>query len=172
LYNHNQPQQQSAVATEPPTTMTTTTVWVQLYYAGMEESVGNPTRVNVAADNAIVDDLVNAVKEKCSNTLSHCDAAELTVYTPSTTIAIIQEGNTHSISPGGEVPKGTTVENPVIVVAPQKQQQQVSFVVLLDLVSCLFSFCQFNLNLTLSWRSNSNYCHQNIQKERFFEFQW
>jgi hypothetical protein len=126
LYNHNQPQQQSVVATEPPTTMTkrefttmtTTTVWVQLYI-GQEKSGDDPFGVYDFSGN--VDQLKVAVKEKCSNTLSHCDAASLKVYTPGTKVPIL-EGTT-SIDPGGEVPKGTNSKGPLIVVAPEKQQQ-------------------------------------------------
>ena len=104
--------------------MTTTSVWVQLYYEGKVEPVGRPTRVSVAADGAIVDDLGVAVKENRSTALSHCDAADLTVY-PSGTLIPIPSGTKPlpAHCKLSSLNRNETVDeepHPLIVVAPWK----------------------------------------------------
>jgi hypothetical protein len=117
--------------------MTTTRVWIQLYYEGKGEPVGDPTRVNVAADadGAVVDDLKNEVMKARSKKLTHCDAGDLTVYKPDSTVPVLERAD--ALDPGDGVPEGTSSKSPLIVVAPQQQlqqqqHQQVSFLGCLD----------------------------------------
>jgi hypothetical protein len=65
-------------------TMTSVWIWVQLYYEGEDEPIGDPTRVNVvpkvAADGAHVDDLKDAVILKYAGDLERVAPARLRVW--------------------------------------------------------------------------------------------
>lgn len=101
--------------------MTTTSVcvWVQLYFEGQGEPYGNPIKVEgILRDVA---DLNMAVKEKRSMALSHCDDGDLIVYMTGTSVPI-QKG-VEGLKVWDAVPKATTGQCPLIVVAPQRLQQ-------------------------------------------------
>lgn len=65
-----------------------------------------------------VNDLKEAVKEKCAEELTHCSATKLSVYKVGTVVPIHPE-ETQGLMSWNEVPKDTMGENPFIVVAPQ-----------------------------------------------------
>ena len=95
------------------------TVWVQLYI-GKKKSGEDPFQVRVAV-NSNINDLKEAVKEKRSNALATCDAADLLVYK----LVIVDNKNEKvKLKPGNAVPTGTTDENPLVVVAPPQGQTQ------------------------------------------------
>jgi hypothetical protein len=104
--------------------MTTTSVWVQLYYEGKGQPEGQPTEVEGIPKNT-VDALKKAVKKEFAEALTHCSAATLKVYMPGMAVPV-REGSEGSLKPWDAVPTKTMGENPLIVVAPEKQQQ-VSF---------------------------------------------
>ncbi|KAG7357419.1 hypothetical protein IV203_002107 [Nitzschia inconspicua] len=56
--------------------------WVQLYYKEKEEPEGRVFKIKPVPDD--VDALAKEVKEERRNTLSHCDATDLSVYSPGT----------------------------------------------------------------------------------------
>jgi Crinkler effector protein N-terminal domain len=92
-------------------------VWVQLYI-GKKKSGEDPFQVRVAV-NSNINDLKEAVKEKRSNALATCDAADLLVYK----LVIVDNKNEKvKLKPGNAVPTGTTDDHPLIVVAPDLPQ--------------------------------------------------
>jgi Crinkler effector protein N-terminal domain len=100
-------------------------VWVQLYI-GKKKSGEDPFQVRVAV-NSNINDLKEAVKEKRSNALATCDAADLLVYK----LVIVDNKNEKvKLDPRDPVPMDMdTKEKPLVVVAParevnQQQQQQ------------------------------------------------
>ena len=80
--------------------MSSSSVWVQLYYKGREELEGNPIKI---------------VKKERSVDLNHCNAARLVVYPPGTTPPFLQD---KAIDPGDDVPPNMNSKNPLIVLAP------------------------------------------------------
>ena len=105
--------------------MAITSVWIRLYI-GQEKS-GDPFGIyDFCGKN--VDQLKKAVKKECQPKLDYCAANNLAVYPPSTAVPV--EEGTESLESWAAVPKDTTGENPLIVVAPQQQQQQVSLCLL------------------------------------------
>jgi hypothetical protein len=103
----------SDVTTESPTIMAT--VWVQLYIG--QEKVGRPFGVYDFRGN--VDQLTEAVKEKCRADLSNVSANKLNVYPPGTEIPILE--GAESLNPWDTVQTDTTGKAPLIVIAPQQQ---------------------------------------------------
>ena len=97
-------------------------VWVQLYYEGKEKPAGHPININPAPKD--VADLTKEVKAELPHSLSHCDAANLSVYPPDTDVTI--EGYEDKfIKPWEEVPStdplpGERTPRPVIAMAPAK----------------------------------------------------
>ncbi|CAB9516452.1 expressed unknown protein [Seminavis robusta] len=96
--------------------MSTPSVWVQLYYDGKGEE-GYPIKIRPIPED--VADLAKEVKVERPNALSHCDAADLSVYSPGTKPPFSQD---NAVDPGDDVPPSTTSKNPLIVVAPQPQR--------------------------------------------------
>ena len=105
-------------------------VWIQLYYEGKDEPVGNPIFIKTASlDPPVIAALAKEVKVERPNALSHCDAADLSVCSPGTTS--FSEEN--SMKPGRKLAdiieelKDTTPptsdDHPLTVVAPPPQQQ-------------------------------------------------
>ena len=77
--------------------MSSSSVWVQLYYKGKDEPVlvGKPDKIPTSALEDVAD-LKGAVKDKRQVDLSHCDAANLVVYPPNLQVTkrnIIQAGH-------------------------------------------------------------------------------
>ena len=99
--------------------MSSSSVWVQLYYEGKDEpaKVGNCTYViRESLDPPFIAALAEAIKDKMAIALSHCDAAMLVAYPPDTERPFSQD---KAIDPGDDVPTGTTSKNPLIVMAPE-----------------------------------------------------
>ena len=84
-------------------------VWYKL---GNEQ----PDRVKVD-DDAVVFSLKEAVKQRWGEHLACVDAPELTVFA-----AGADPSKDEPLDPGDTVPDGTTSKKPLIVVAPQQQQ--------------------------------------------------
>ncbi|KAG7357625.1 hypothetical protein IV203_002318 [Nitzschia inconspicua] len=103
-------------------------VWVQLYYKEKEEPEGRVFKTKPVPDD--VDALAKEVKEERRNTLSHCDATDLSVYSPGTKPPFAQ-GN--SIKPGKKLEElieelkdetpPTSDDHPLVVVAPSPRQR-------------------------------------------------
>ena len=63
--------------------MSSSSFWVQLYYEGKKEAEGNPIFIKTASlDPPIIASLVETVKNKMAEELTHCSAAKLVVYPP------------------------------------------------------------------------------------------
>lgn len=60
--------------------MSSSLVWVQLYYEGKDEPEGNPIKIRPIPED--VADLAEAVKDKMAEELMHCSAAKLVVFPP------------------------------------------------------------------------------------------
>ncbi|KAG7355435.1 hypothetical protein IV203_000121 [Nitzschia inconspicua] len=103
-------------------------VWVQLYYNEKEEPEGRVFKIKPVPDD--VDALAKEVKEERRNTLSHCDAADLSAFSPGTKPPFAQ-GN--SLKPGKKLEElieelkdetpPTSDDHPLVVMAPPPQQQ-------------------------------------------------
>jgi len=124
----NQQRNNSNVPTTTTTTTTTlpimssSSVWVQLYYKGNDEPVGNPIFIKTASlDPPVIAALAKEVKKEMAVALSHCDAAKLAVYPHGTTPPFLQD---KAIDPGDDVPPGTTSKNPLIVLAPAQKHDE------------------------------------------------
>jgi hypothetical protein len=96
--------------------MSSSSVWVQLYYEGKNDPKGRPVEIEPIPKN--INALAKEVKKERAVALSHCDAADLDVYPPETKPPFSQD---NAVGPGDDVPPGTTSKNPLIVVAPQLQ---------------------------------------------------
>jgi len=95
----------------------TTSVWIQLYIGG--EKNGSVFGIYDFAGN--VDQLRKAVKEKWPE-LNETAAARLIVY-PAGTSVPVSEG-TEPIDPGDNVPRNTNCRNPLIVIAPPRDERK------------------------------------------------
>ncbi|KAG7355452.1 hypothetical protein IV203_000138 [Nitzschia inconspicua] len=103
-------------------------VWVQLYYNEKEEPEGRVFKIKPVPDD--VDALAKEVKEERRNTLSHCDAADLSAFSPGTKPPFAQR---NSLKPGKKLEElieelkdetpPTSDDHPLVVVAPPPQQQ-------------------------------------------------
>jgi hypothetical protein len=87
-------------------------VWVQLYIEG-QGKIGDVFELQQVPRN--IDALKRAVYQARGKYLGHCDAASLFVYKAGTEFPPKEEDK---LRPGKPVPKGTTDENPLRVVAP------------------------------------------------------
>jgi hypothetical protein len=90
-------------------------IWVQLLVG--EEKQGQSFRLKPIPED--VDALKNAVKDKCTVLLHHCDPVLLDVFAPGA-----DPKTEDTLDPGDPVPGDTSSKNPLIVVAPKPQQQQ------------------------------------------------
>lgn len=100
--------------------MSTPSVWVQLYFEGKDKPEKGRTQIahtDIPFHN--IGGLAKKLKVKRQIALSHCDAEDLSVYSPGTT-SFSEDNN---MDPGDEVPSDTTPKNPLIVVAPPAPQQ-------------------------------------------------
>jgi hypothetical protein len=92
-------------------------VLIQLYVG--EGMCGRVFQVRVGV-NQNIDDLANAVYQAMGTSLGHCDAADLVVYKAGTEFPPKEEDKLrYSLI----VPRDTTEDNPLRVLAPAKQQQ-------------------------------------------------
>jgi hypothetical protein len=85
-------------------------VWVQLVVG--EEKQGRSFEIKPIPEH--VDALKNAIKEKCTVSLQHCDPVHLDVFAPG-----IDPKTGDPLDPGDPVPGNTSSKNPLIVVAPE-----------------------------------------------------
>jgi len=107
--------------------MSSSSVWVQLYYEGEDEPKRQPVKIKPAPED--IADLAKEVKKESAVALSHCDAADLAVYPPDTKPPFSQA---NSIRPGKklseliEALKDTTPptsdDHPLVAVAPDPKQ--------------------------------------------------
>ena len=93
--------------------MSSSSVWVQLYYKGKDEPEGQQVEIEPVPKN--IGALAKEVKKEMAEELLHCSPAKLVVYPSGTTPPFSQD---KAINPGHDVPPGTTSNNPLIVVAP------------------------------------------------------
>jgi serine/threonine protein kinase len=103
----------------------TEVTWVQLYIG--KDKGGDVFKIRVGA-NQDIDDLKKAVHQAKGKSLGHCNAADLVVYEAGTELPRKEEVK---LRPSSIVPKNTTDENPLRVLAPavklnQQQQRQIS----------------------------------------------
>jgi hypothetical protein len=91
-------------------------IWVQLYIG--EDKSGDVFKMG-ARGNQDIDDLKKAVHQARGKSLGHCDAADLLVYKAGTQFPSKEEDK---LRPSSSVPKDTTDENPLRVVAPDLLQ--------------------------------------------------
>ena len=99
--------------------MSSSFVWVQLYYKGKDKPEGQPIKIKPIPED--VADLAEAAIAKLPNSLSHCDAADLFVYPPDTKPPFSQDKALKSWDP---IPSNSSGPQPLIVVAPAQKQQQ------------------------------------------------
>ena len=67
--------------------MSSSSVWVQLYYEGKNELVANPIKIRPIPEN--VAGLAEAVEHKMAEELMHCSSANLLVYSSDTKTTIL-----------------------------------------------------------------------------------
>ena len=107
------------------TIMSSSSVWVQLYYKGNDEAEGNPIKIRPIPED--VADLIEAAKAKLKKELDHAGLTEIDVYPPKSS------GDENKYKQGkklGEVIQElkkksppTSDDHPLSVVAPRQQQQ-------------------------------------------------
>jgi hypothetical protein len=115
--------------------MTSASVWVQLYYEGGAETIGQAKEIRPIPKN--VDALKVAVHAKFPRALTHCDDGTLKVYAAGTAVPILE--GTESLNPGGPVPTDTTSDSPLVVTAPKPQLQQQQSGTIRCCLPCVFS---------------------------------
>ena len=107
--------------------MSSSYVWVQLYYKGKDEPVGNAIKIRPIPED--VADLARRLKENdLKNKLGHCDVDEIDIYPPKSSLdrekrykpgkkleEVIAEMENKKTPP-------TSDDHPLIVVAPAPQQ--------------------------------------------------
>jgi hypothetical protein len=89
-------------------------VWVQLLVG--EEKQGESFEIEQTPRNVYA--LKKAVKEECTVSLQHCDAAMLHVFAPGA-----DPKTETALKANALIPSDATYENPLIVVAPKPHQQ-------------------------------------------------
>mmetsp|Transcript_53162 Transcript_53162/g.57699 ORF Transcript_53162/g.57699 Transcript_53162/m.57699 type:complete len:353 (+) Transcript_53162:180-1238(+) len=94
-------------------------VWVHLVIEG-EEHEGEPFKISPIPDD--INDLKKAVKTELETTLRHCDAANLSVYSPGTGVPIQDSESRLKANMVCSDILGVTYESPLIVVAPASKQ--------------------------------------------------
>ena len=92
--------------------MSSSSVWVQLYYKGEETNDLDPVEIFPIPRN------IGALKAAVLPELGPALLGKVKVYAPDTAQPFSQD---KAIDPGDDVPPGTTSKNPLIVVAPQQQ---------------------------------------------------
>eukprot|EP00978_Attheya_sp_CCMP212_P035254 scaffold152149_cov61-Attheya_sp.AAC.3 len=99
-------------------------VWVQLYYEGEENPVGNADPIEIKPIPNNVNDLKKKVYAEKSTKLNHVDAADLRVYASGTGVPV-PEGlaSLPANVIGSEAATGALYERPLIMVAPNPVQQ-------------------------------------------------
>jgi hypothetical protein len=93
-------------------------VWVQLYYKGEANSVGEADPFEIQPIPEDVDALKIKVRERFA---FGSPAVLLKVYASGTPVPILK--GTGSLDPGNKVPADTTSKTPLIVIAPKPEPQ-------------------------------------------------
>jgi hypothetical protein len=112
--------------------------WIQLFYQGENAGIGTVVKITPLPED--INDLTKTVGDIFSDKLSGVSYPELTVYAPQPPIY-----NADVTVPSGEVLKANAVvpiatyDNPLIVIAPNRQQQQNGE------LRCCFSILVFNV---------------------------
>jgi hypothetical protein len=91
-------------------------VWIQLYIEG-QGKIGRAFKIRVEAQ-ADIDDLAKAVYKDGGKSLEHCEAFQLEIFKAGTEFPPKEKDK---LRPGKPVPKDTTDENPLRVMAPVNQ---------------------------------------------------
>ena len=94
-------------------------IWIKLYIG---QSDPNPRVFDIDGSPRNISRMKTKIKEAGQNCLAHCDAFLLDVYPRKTSVPISKD--VQPIDPGDPVPGGTTSSAPLIVIAPENQQQQ------------------------------------------------
>jgi hypothetical protein len=95
-------------------------VWVQLYIGG--DKSGRVFQVRLVGAKQNIDNLADAVHQANGKSLGHCDARQLDVYKAGTEFPTKEEDK---LEPWWDVPKDTTGESPLCVLAPGKNYHAV-----------------------------------------------
>jgi hypothetical protein len=94
-------------------------VWIQLYIEG-QGKIGRAFCIEISSlSKDRIDDLAKAVYKAGEKSLGQCDAFQLEIFKAGTEFPPKEEDK---LRPGKPVPKGTTDENPLRVVAPDLLQ--------------------------------------------------
>ena len=93
--------------------MSSSSVWVQLYYKGKDEPKGQPVEIEPIPKN--IGALIKAAKAMLKKELDHAGLSEIYVFSPDTKPPFSQD---KAFDPGDDVPTSTTSKKPLIVVAP------------------------------------------------------
>ena len=94
-------------------------IWIKLY---ISKSDPNPRVFDIKGSPCNISRLEMKIKEAGQNDLAYCDAHHLDVYPLGTSVPISKD--IQPIDPGDPVPGETTSSDPLIVIAPENQQQQ------------------------------------------------
>ena len=93
-------------------------IWIKLYIG---QSDPNPRVFGIDGSPRNISRMKTKIKEAGQNYLANCDAYRLDVYPQGTSVPISTQ--VHPIDPGNTVPDETTSSAPLIVIAPENQQQ-------------------------------------------------
>ena len=99
--------------------MSSSSVWVQVYYKGKVEPVGQPTSVKKPKDVEESEWNVDALAAVVLPKLDPTELAEIFVYPPGITPPFSQDKALNSWDP---IPPNSSGPQPLIVVAPPPQQ--------------------------------------------------
>jgi hypothetical protein len=95
--------------------MSSSSVWIQLYFEGNNEPEGHPVKIKPAPED--VAELIEAVQAKLE---LDAQLNLISAFPPGTAPPFSQD---KAIDPGDNVPTDTTSKNPLIVVAPDPPQR-------------------------------------------------
>ena len=91
-------------------------IWIKLYISH------NPRVFDIDGSPRNISRMKTKIKGGKPNDLAYCDADRLDVYPQGTSVPISKQ--VQPIDPSAPVPDGTTSNAPLIVIAPENQQQQ------------------------------------------------
>ena len=124
------------------TIMSSSSVWVQLYYKGKDEPEGQ--RVEIEPIPKSVSALVKVTKSELSPDIDHIPPSRIFVYPPGTKPPFSQDKALRSWDQVPSTSSGPSGPNPLIVVAPLPKQANGKKCLDVFRVSC---FVRFLLNL-------------------------
>ena len=97
-------------------------VWVQLYYEGKEQPVGNADPIEIDPIPKNLYGLKGKVKDKQPNKLKFVDANDLGIYPAGTVVPI--SNATKALFSYDNIPTTSTGPSPLIVVVPKPKDEQ------------------------------------------------